>query len=303
MLSELKTVVIIIVCAITEIKPAKILAVFPVPSISHQVVFRPLTQELAKRGHEVTVITPDPAFSKEDAPVNLKEIDVHNISYEMWRNLYLNTYKADGSNTDFNLVREKWTIVSRIFEIQLKSHEIQEIIHDKNKKFDLLLIEAMVRPALVYSYIYRAPVILVSSLGAILSNQKVMGMYTNPLLYPSPLQKRLYNNTPIERINELYRSYSIEFADYLNEIDENKLLKSIFGSDVPTIHELCNNIDMLFINSYPIWVDNQPVPSNVQYIGGIHRMPEKNLPKVIVNNIMVSTFFFSIKKENQSASV
>lgn len=43
---------------------ARILAIFPAPSISHQVVFRPLTQALAKRGHEIVVITPDPAFQK-----------------------------------------------------------------------------------------------------------------------------------------------------------------------------------------------------------------------------------------------
>ncbi|KAJ8708784.1 hypothetical protein PYW08_010166 [Mythimna loreyi] len=47
---------------------ARILAVYPVPSISHQVTFRPITMELVKRGHEVVVITADPMFKKGEAP-------------------------------------------------------------------------------------------------------------------------------------------------------------------------------------------------------------------------------------------
>ncbi|XP_034826578.2 UDP-glucosyltransferase 2-like [Maniola hyperantus] len=271
--------VLIFVCVIAKIKPARILAVFPVPSISHQVVFRPITQELAKRGHEVTVITPDPAFSDGNTPPNLKEINVHDISYKTWRNLYMNSYKSDGSSTNFNIVRVKWTLLTKIVAIQLKSPEIQEIINDKDNKFDLILLEAMIRPALVYSYFFEAPVILVSSLGAILSNPKVMSMHTHAILYPTPLQKRIYNLTTTEKLITLYKYYSIEFADYLNEIDETDLLQKMFGSKVPPLSELYNNIDMLFVNTYPIWIDNQPVPPTVLCIGGIHQTPEKKLPR------------------------
>ncbi|KAI8423594.1 hypothetical protein MSG28_012672, partial [Choristoneura fumiferana] len=44
----------------------------------------PLTQELAKRGHDVVVITTDPAFPKGQAPKNLTEIDLHDMSYATW---------------------------------------------------------------------------------------------------------------------------------------------------------------------------------------------------------------------------
>ncbi|XP_039765606.1 UDP-glycosyltransferase UGT5-like [Pararge aegeria] len=267
------------IVVIAELNSAKILAVFPVPSISHQVVFRPITQELVKRGHEVTVITPDPAFPKGEAPLNLTEIDVHDISYTTWRNSYMDSYKADGSSTNYNVVRQKWPLLSKIVEMQLQSSEVQKIINDKNNKFDLILIEAMIRPALVFSYIFKAPIILVSSLGAILSNQKVMGLHAHPLLYPSALQKRIYNLTLTEKLNELYKYCSIELADYLNEVDENKLLRKMFGPRVPPLSELYLRVDMLFINISPIWVDNQPVPPTVQYIGGIHRKSEKELPK------------------------
>ncbi|KAI5633114.1 UDP-glucoronosyl and UDP-glucosyl transferase domain-containing protein [Phthorimaea operculella] len=60
---QLLTVFICVVLS-TNSNGARILVYIPTPSISHQEPFRPLTQELAKRGHEVTVITTDPAFPK-----------------------------------------------------------------------------------------------------------------------------------------------------------------------------------------------------------------------------------------------
>lgn len=64
MFSSLK--IFSILCVIGSNESARILAVYPTPSISHQVVFRPLMQELAKRGHDVVVITADPAFQKDN---------------------------------------------------------------------------------------------------------------------------------------------------------------------------------------------------------------------------------------------
>ncbi|CAK1547649.1 unnamed protein product [Leptosia nina] len=66
---------------------ARILAVYPIPSVSHNLVFRRVTQ-LINRGHLVTVITTDPAFPKDRSPVNLTEIDVHHTSYSKFKKLF-----------------------------------------------------------------------------------------------------------------------------------------------------------------------------------------------------------------------
>jgi glucuronosyltransferase len=41
-------------------KGARILGIFPTPSISHQLPFQAIMKALAARGHNVTVISPDP---------------------------------------------------------------------------------------------------------------------------------------------------------------------------------------------------------------------------------------------------
>ncbi|OWR54293.1 UDP-glycosyltransferase UGT33B1 [Danaus plexippus plexippus] len=63
------------------------------------------------------------------------------------------------------------------------------------------------------------------------------------------------------------------------EIEENRIIRNIFGPETPNINELKKNVDMLFLNIHPIFVDNQPVPPDVIYVGGIHIKPRKELPK------------------------
>lgn len=53
---------------------ARILGVFAFPSISHQIVFQPIWRELSLRGHQVTVLTPNPIH--DQSLTNLTEIDL-----------------------------------------------------------------------------------------------------------------------------------------------------------------------------------------------------------------------------------
>ncbi|KAJ8708781.1 hypothetical protein PYW08_010163 [Mythimna loreyi] len=59
---------------------------------------------------------------------------------------------------------------------------------------------------------------------------------------------------------------------------ENEMGKKLFGAKIPTISELKNNVDMLFLNTHPIWEGNRPVPSSVVFMGGLHQKPQKELP-------------------------
>ncbi|XP_021199116.3 UDP-glycosyltransferase UGT5 [Helicoverpa armigera] len=253
---------------------AKILAVFPAPSISHQVVFRPLTQELARRGHEVTVITPDPAFPKGEAPANLTEIDVH-FSYESLKEFHKATSSGDGDIVNqFKLVLE---LLNKVFEDQMKFGEVQRIL--KEGKFDLLLVEAMARPALALAHVFKVPVIQISSAGPMNFNVVNFGTAWHPLLYPLYFSQRIYNLTTYEKITELWNFYKQDGLLKSLEDYENTMNQRLFGRDVPTVAELTNNVEMLFLNVHPLWEDNRPVPPSVIYMGGLHQKPEKDLPK------------------------
>lgn len=263
---------------VSKCECARILAVFPTPSISHQIVFRPLTLELARRGHDVTVITTDPVFLKGKSPGNLTEIDVHDLSYDLWKRfLAAEKGKEDDAQKQIKFI---FTLLNVVFEEQLKSTEVQRLIHDKNKSFDLLFVESCARPAIGFSYLYKAPVIEISSFGGLYETFGKTGAATNPLLYPIVTRQRLNNLTFWEKISELYSQFDAEYVFASLEESENKMLQQIFGECIPSISELKKNVEMLFLNVHPVWDYNRPVPPNTIYLGGLHQNTAKELPKV-----------------------
>lgn len=270
-----KCIILFLFCVGTE--SAKILAFFPTPSISHQVVFRPIVQELLNRGHEVVLVTTDASYPKGKTPKNLTEIEIHDVSYATWQDLVT---ISTGSNDDWEeQLKVGFFKLAKIFIAQLESEEVKHVL--KHETFDLLLVEACVRATLALSHVFKVPVIQVSSFGAVFGIYEILGAPVHPILYPGLMRQRSYNLTVWEKVKELYRFYKIEHY-YLNDLEEieNELLREYFGPDLPPLSELKNNVHMLFLNRHRLWDDNRPVPPSIVHMGGIHANPIKDLPQV-----------------------
>ncbi|KAF9800138.1 hypothetical protein SFRURICE_012795 [Spodoptera frugiperda] len=257
---------------------ARILFYIPTPSISHQVVYRPLAQELASRGHNVTVITADPAFPKGKAPANLTEIDLHDISYGIWHAEFMKGERG-GARDLAAQVEEIAGTFYKVFDRQLEDEQIQTLINDKSQQFDLLILEAVLPPLLVFSHIYKAPVIQVSSFGAVFGTYESVGAPTHPLLYPLNTRQKLRDLTLWDKFTEVFIHYAAESVWYSLYNVGNNILKKHFGPEVPKIEELVNNIDMIFMNIHPMLEGIRPVPPNVVYLHGLHQKPTKDLPQ------------------------
>ncbi|XP_038217977.1 UDP-glycosyltransferase UGT5-like [Zerene cesonia] len=257
---------------------ANILAVFPSPSLSHQVIFQPLTKELASRGHNLTVITTDPVFTKDNIS-NLREIDVHDVSYNIWKDDFIEQERFGEKSSVFNQLINAKSFMVNVTTLQLEVDEVKSLINNEDIQFDLLLIEAWTRHALIYSHIFKAPVILVSSFGMMLGNEENVGAPIHPILYSMVFQQRLYNLTFWEKFDALYRDWWCRTQWVSGEVEEIHHYRKLLGRYIPHYKELRNNVDMLFLNSHPVWMNNQPFPPNVISIWGIHKKPEKPLPK------------------------
>lgn len=271
----------LIICLLTLVhgkQAAKILGVFPLPSLSHQLVFRPVMIELAKRGHEVTVITTDPAFSNGKKLQNFTEIDIHDVSYPLWNKFI----EEHGNICDqINLMALLPDLMLKIFEEQLVSPGVQRMFKDKKLKYDLLFVESAAKPALLFSYLYKAPVISFSSFSGIYGSLEMVGAFTHPFIYPNSLHKRIFNLTIWEKISELLLHLKTEYASTSEEPNRKKKIKQYFGPNVPNISELEKNVHMLFLNVHPIWDFNRPVPPNVVYLGGLHQKTQNPIPEVV----------------------
>ncbi|XP_052752719.1 UDP-glucosyltransferase 2-like isoform X1 [Galleria mellonella] len=280
MLNIYSLYIYLIFCVVVKNDAARILGYFPTPSISHQVVFQTLMLELAKRGHDVTVITTDPISPKTKFHSNLTEVDLHDLSYSIWREAVYSDETTTGKKSDIiNQVRVLYNLVTDISEQQINSKQVQRIIQSKKEKFDLIFIESLWRPGLGLAYIFNAPIILISSLLPIYNNMEAMGSPVHPILYPMSFRQKLNNLTIWDKIIELYNHYSFIYMFDTAEKKQNEMMKRVFGSDIPPLSELYNNIDMLFLNAHPFWDSNRPVPPNVVYLGGLHRKPVKELPQ------------------------
>ncbi|XP_013186763.2 UDP-glycosyltransferase UGT5 [Amyelois transitella] len=272
-------VLLVFIICVTQYEAARIFGVFPTPSISHQVTFRPLIQELVKKGHEVVVLTTDPAFTEEERPKNLTEIDVHDVSYHVWVENFKSNMDTSKKSSLKNQIRLIYEMMTQVFEMQMNLDVMQEIIKKKIKPFDLILVEAYMLPALGFSHVFKVPVIQMSSFLPVYSDIRNIGAHDHPLLYPALGRQKLDNLSLLDKVKELYNHYSMDSDTRKAETFFDESVKRIFGPDVPDLSELYNNIDMLFLNTFPIWDSNRPVPPSVQYLGGIHMKPVKELPE------------------------
>lgn len=260
-------------------KAARILVVIPSPCISHQVVFRPLTQELAKKGHEVTVLTTDPAFPKGQTPENLTEIDLHDISYP-YKIKTLNSLNTSVSNAGVYETAKiiKMTLLN-MFETQLRNDEVKRLIEEINS-FDLLLIEGLVQPAFFLSHGFKRPVVLMNSYGGMTESYNMVGSSSQPVIYPGLFRKKLYNLSLWDKLKALLEYVVIKRLDkeVLELSDE---MFKIHFPDASKLKEIISKVHMLFLNVHSIWEGNRPVPPGVIYLPELRSTKTKKpLPKV-----------------------
>lgn len=275
--------VFIFICVINSAFTARILAFFPIPSISHQVVFRSYTEELANRGHELVIITPNPALPKERPKDNITEIDV-SFSYEYVKD-YVSTidiYKrgviADVDTVAYPLYKGFVHLIRKDLEFP----EVKKILEDKDQHFDLIVTEGILNLPLILSYFHKAPVIQITSFHASPENYATVGALTgHPVYYPNFNRNKFGNLNFIESLIELYYEFKLRYEFWRVKNEEDRIIKELYGSKAPTVDELKENVDMLFVNTHAMFANNRPVPPSVIYLGALHLLPLKELPQVI----------------------
>lgn len=263
---------------------ARILGIFPFPSVSHQVVFNAYVEELLKYGHEVVVLTTHPSQSEQNSVKNLTEIDISNLDSVFDSKLGPSfTFAKRGVIRDTDTLFETEIfegLASMIAEV-FKNTQVKSMMDDKNQHFDLIVIEALMNYHLISSKIWNAPVILISTLYGLPESYEIIGAVSrHPVLYPNLLRSKFRDLSTWEIIKECYNEYKImkKFQDI--EEFENALLKQNFGPDTPTVQELKDNVAMLFLNSHPLFADNRPVPPGAVFLGALHLKPVRTLPEV-----------------------
>ncbi|KAM3957832.1 UDP-glycosyltransferase UGT4-like [Aphomia sociella] len=265
------------------VESARILAVFPIPSASHQYVFRQYIYELARNGHDIVVITSNPNPESYNATGSVTQVDMSDIRPKLIKMMRSNNnFKVRGviMETDPVKLSESYRSIAEVIIQQFQFPQIKTILEDDSQHFDLVVVEAFLEYQLIFGHLFKAPVILLSSFHGFLESYEMMGAVArHPLYYPHFHRTRYSNLSFWEKIQQIYIEYKLTHLLVEAENLQNKVLKKQFGPGTPTINELRENVQLLFLNSHPLIANNRPIPPNVIYLGRLHLPPVKSLPQ------------------------
>ncbi|KAF2883376.1 hypothetical protein ILUMI_22789 [Ignelater luminosus] len=281
----------------------KILGIFPVPSISHQIVFQPIWKELSLRGHEVTVITPNPLNDK--SLVNLTEIDV-SFSYKIF--IESNLQESITKDVPVNgVVDFIFTLMLNIIEAQLKHPEVQALIQDKDKHFDLVMVEFLNPAVYAFSARFQCPLIGMTSLGALLGGHDAVGNPSHPLLHSDFFLPSTGELSFFDRVYNTMYTIWYRYNYYYNVLPHHdKLVKKYIGDDLPYLGDIERNVSMLFINENSIFHSIKPNVPAVIELSNMHIKKKKPLPKDLQNELDTATegvVYFSLGSNVRSANL
>lgn len=138
----------------TLVHTAKILGVFPVPSISHQKSFLNIGKELSLKGHHVTFIVTNPM--KDTSLTNFTEIDVSHVYTHLKQTSFAETMNRQNSMMD--IVFGSRALFEEISEIVLNSPEVKDLINS-DVHFDLVLVEPHAAVFFAFGAKFKAPII------------------------------------------------------------------------------------------------------------------------------------------------
>lgn len=299
-----KVCYLLLVAMACSAQAANILAMFLVPSYSHQMPLLRLSKALAARGHNLTVITTNPST---EPIANHTEIDM-SFLYPMFRNGSLGV-NLQSRKTVTEIMKELIPALVKTTEIELMSPQIQNFLSwAKDVKFDLALYENMITaPFLAMVYILGSPpVIGVTTVDSHPWFDSTMGAWSNPAYIPAATVTTDHM-TFFERIQNLYdvilTSYYLYWLAYPLQ---DQVIREVFGEGLPSAYELDHNKSLLMYSCDPVISFPKPLPPNIVLLGAMHIVPPKPLPqdlKAWVEGAKDGVIYFSLGSNMQGTSL
>lgn len=274
--SIMKLIVCLFLLITVQTECAKILGIFNIPSVSHQVVYQPIWKELSLRGHEVTVMSPN--ILKDPSLTNLTEIDLGYL-YEGIKVIEKNI--AEGMNHwHWNNILKDFSeaLTKLIFE----HREVQKLVNDDFSKFDIVLVEALFPAPAIFSVKFNCPLLGIASLSTLNPVHEIVGSPGHPILYPDLSTTFSEHMTFFEKIDAVLFYWYHRYLYYHRMVPAmNSVIKQYFGENAPDIADIMKNMSMIFLNTNPIIHKPRPYGPNVLELGGrMHLKPRKPLPLV-----------------------
>ncbi|XP_014478126.1 PREDICTED: UDP-glucuronosyltransferase 2A3-like [Dinoponera quadriceps] len=280
----------------------KILGIFGHFGKSHFDVFKPLMEELARRGHRVTVVSHFPrsedAKAKEPLPT-YKDISI----YDPDHGVYLDV--VDIHMIKHNILQPAYELMFLSFmadmacKTGLRHPAVREFLRS-DEEFDLIIIETFNTDCFLgFVHKFKAPYITISTHQIMPWVNSDMGNEDNPSYIPITL---LGLNKPMNFLSRLYNMLSLSIAKVAYNcwfrFRDQSVANEAFGPDLPSLKEIARQTQALLVNTHNSLHGSVPKLPNIVEIGGIHIPTQvKPLPEDIaefLDNAHQGVLYFNL---------
>lgn len=262
---------------INDVTPSKILGIFPFCAKSHYIMFEPLMIELARRGHEVVVIS---GFPQEEPLPGL--IDINGTGYlsTAVNALDIGEHQKVPNNV-FNVLYYMYIFIddiNKLFDIP----EVKKLIDSDNESFDLIITELFNNDVtLGFVNKFNIPYITLSSCALLPWANPRFGNPDNPSYIPVMYSANSYRMNFRQRIYNLYSLVLGKLAyQYIFVKKSEEIVRKHFGDRVPSLQEIGWKASLILVNTHHSLHGARPFVPTVVEVGGIHITPPKLLPQV-----------------------
>ncbi|KAH1003452.1 hypothetical protein HUJ04_003376 [Dendroctonus ponderosae] len=284
-----------------ECAAARILVFIPLPFYSHQSVYKPLWNELANRGHKITLLTLNPMQPHE----NITQIDLSAVYTRLEKAKFFDVLSS-GEQSLENVLHVFDTVLEAADE-ELSHPEVKGLIAG-NQSFDLVITEYYLTVGAAFAHKFQCPFIGVVSMDAASDVHNIIGNPTHPILYPAlDLGFSGELNLKLRLGRTLFYLAWNAYVTYSIRPRENELIQKHFGSEFPLVENLNKMASLLFINVNPVFHIQRPL--NAQTInvgGGLHIQPPKSLPEDIqgfLDDAQHGAIYFSLGSSIRSSQL
>lgn len=270
---------ILIVVTISLSNGSRILIANPYGTKSHQNMYIPLTKELARRGHQVTIITNliDNELAKLE---NVSQIVMDKLVIEdsMFPNPFAKLAALPKRlETTYNLFKVFVAFPSKVARLTYQDDRIQQLI--QTDRFDLVMFQEVCGYACYpFGWLFQAPTIVLSP--NVMFSGRAESLGADEYLSYVPFMFSSYSDrmTLMERTFNYLRTKAFRLSLYYLQLYTVGPVVDQFFQDAPSLPEMEANFSLVFTNSHPTFSYPRSLPPQVIEMGGIHCRPALPLP-------------------------
>nr|CAH7722074.1 unnamed protein product [Callosobruchus chinensis] len=254
---------------------SKILFIEAMCAHSHYTLGVTIANELAARGHQVTLIA---AYKQEKPHKNLKEIFVDSCATlaELKDDLY-----QMGQMSYWGQMKLAAKFGYTYTELVLKDPQIQNLLNSR-EQFDLVIAEHFFNEAFfIFPYKFKCPSVILAPGPMTVFTNHLMGNPAPSSYVPSILADYGIDMDFWQRMKNTYINL---LGDFFVHFDLLPNMDKILQKQVPDAPKLTNiiyNTSLMLLSSHSSFGNPVPLQPNIKEIGGHHILPPKELPKDI----------------------